>query len=324
MEQTLATRFSMNQTPSFIVLTAAIGFVFYAQSHAQMGKGRPRAYAENNAEPVWVLPAVQGSNLHHRTFRSAAVKEEVSYMIYLPDAYEEDSEARFPVVYWLHGKGGGQQGLPGFARGFNEAIAAGQCPPMIVVYPNGLPLGGYSDSPNGKQPVESLIIKDLIPHIDATFRTLPKREGRMIEGFSMGGSGSAKLGFKYAELFGGISIVSGAPHTAESLGERNGDMLDSVYGGRETFDAESNPWLLAERNAGQVRGRTQIRIAVGSRDPLRGKNADFHELLDRLKIEHEFTVIEGAPHSPTPVYDGLGDKNWAFYAKVFGFGAKAR
>jgi len=206
--------------------------------------------------------------LHHRTFQSAVVKAEVSYMVYLPEAYEKDKSARFPVVYWLHGKGGGQQGLPGFARGFTEAIAAGKCPPMIVVYPNGLPLGGYTDSPDGKQPVESMIIKDLIPHIDATFRTLPKREGRMIEGFSMGGSGTAKFGFKYPELFGSISILAGALHTADTLGQRNGDMLDSVYGGREKFDAESNPWLLAERNADLVRSRTPVRIAVGSRDPL--------------------------------------------------------
>jgi len=70
-----------------------------------------------------------------------------------------------------------------------------------------------------------------------------------------------------------------------------------------------------------VRGRTSIRIAVGSRDPLQSKNAAFHELLDRLKIEHEFTVIEGAPHSPGPVYAGLGEKNWVFYAKAFGASA---
>jgi enterochelin esterase-like enzyme len=308
----------MNQTPIFIVLTAVLWLFLPAQSDAQIGKGRPKPSEDGNAAPVWVLPAVQGPNLNHRTFRSAAVKGEVSYMIYLPDAYEKDRFTRFPVVYWMHGKGGGQQGLPGFARGFNEAIDAGKCPPMIVVYPNGLPLGGYTNSPDGRQPVESMIIQDLIPHIDANFRTLPEREGRMIEGFSMGGSGAAKFGFKYPDLFGSISILAGALHTADSLGQRNGDMLDSVYGGREKFDAESNPWRIAERNADQVRGRTPMRIAVGGNDPLQSKNVEFHELLDRLKIEHEFIVIEGAPHSPTPVYAGLGDKNWAFYAKVFG------
>lgn len=308
----------MNKPHPLIAIATLLLLLPPAPSQAQQAKGRKGAPADANAAPVWVLPPVEGPNLHYKTFKSASVKAAVSYVIYLPAEYETNKTVRYPVVYWLHGKGAGQQGLPGFARNFNEAIAAGKCPPMIVVYPNGLPMGGYTDSPNGKQPVESMIIKDLIPHIDATYRTLAKRESRMIEGFSMGGSGTAKLGFKYPELFGAISICSGALHTADTLGGRNGDMLDSVYGGRARFDAESNPWLLAERNADKVRGRTQVRIAVGSRDPLQSKNASFHELLERLKIEHEFTVIEGAPHSPAPVYAGLGDKNWAFYAKAFG------
>ncbi len=317
MGQTLAACPAMNQTRLFIVLTAILWLMLPTQSHAQIGKSRPKAFGNSKAEPVWLLRPVEGLNLHYRKFQSASVKGEVSYVIYLPAEYEANKAARYPVVYWLHGKGAGQQGLPGFARSFNEAIAAGKCPPMIVVYPNGLPMGGYTDAPDGKQPVESMIIRDLIPHIDASYRTLAKRENRMIEGFSMGGSGAAKLGFKYPDLFGAISICSGALHTADSLGGRNGDMLDSVYGGRARFDAQSNPWLLAERSADQVSGRTSIRIAVGSRDPLQSKNAAFHELLDRLKIDHEFTVIEGAPHSPTPVYAGLGDTNWAFYSRAF-------
>ncbi len=281
------------------------------------GSGRKPKADSSSAAPVWVMPPVEGPNLHYRTFRSTAVKGDVSYVIYLPEVYERDKSRRFPVIYWLHGKGASQQGLPGFARSYNEAIAAGKCPPLIVVYANGLPLGGYTDSADGRQPVETYIIRDLIPHIDATYRTLATRECRMIEGFSMGGSGAAKFGFKYPDLFGSISIFAGALHTADTLGGRNGDMLDSVYGGRANFDAQSNPWLLAEKNADKVRGRTAVRISVGSRDPLQGKNAQFHELLDKLKIAHEFNVIDGAPHAPSPLYAGLGDKNWAFYSAAF-------
>ena len=268
-------------------------------------------------EPAWLMPRVEGCGLHYKTFHSASVKGAVSYVIYLPELYERDSTRRFPVVYWLHGKGAGQQGLPGFARDFNAAIAAGKCPPMIVVYPNGLPLGGYTDSADGKQPVESMIIRDMIPHIDSAYRTFARRESRMIEGFSMGGSGAAKLGFKHPELFGAISIFAGALHTADTLGQCNGSMLQDVYGGRERFDAESNSWLLAERNADAVRGRTPIRITVGTRDPTRGMNVAYHELLERLHIEHDFRQIEGAPHAPAALHGGLGEAMWAFYSKAF-------
>ena len=216
MGQTLAARPAMNQTRLFIVLTAILWLMLPTQSHAQFGRNRPKAFGNSKAEPVWLLPSVEGPNLRYKTFQSASVKAAVSYVIYLPAEYEANKTARYPVVYWLHGKGAGQQGLPGFARSFNEAIASGKCPPMIVVYPNGLPMGGYTDSPDGKQPVESMIIRDLIPHIDANYRTLAKRESRMIEGFSMGGSGAAKLGFKYPELFGAISLLRRAAHSGHA------------------------------------------------------------------------------------------------------------
>jgi enterochelin esterase-like enzyme len=287
-----------------------------AQSQPR-GKGRKPGMDPAGGEAVWVLPPVEGPNLHYRKFHSSALGGEVSYMIYLPEEYEKSTEARYPVVYWLHGKGAGQQGLPGFAQSFNEAIAARKCPPLIVVYPNGLPLGGYTDSPDGKRPVESMIIKELIPHIDAKFRTRAAREGRMIEGFSMGGSGAAKFGFKYPELFGSISILAGALHTAESLGGASAGMFEATYGGKDRFAAESDPWQLAERNAGKVRGRSAVRMAVGGRDPLRKKNEAFHDLLDRLEIAHDFTEVGDAPHAVGTLYRGLGDNNWEFYRRAF-------
>ena len=62
---------------------------------------------------------------------------------------------------------------------------------MIVVLPNGLKDGWWVDMADGSQPVESVILKDLIPHVDATYRTISDRRGRAVEGFSMGAGGAA-------------------------------------------------------------------------------------------------------------------------------------
>jgi hypothetical protein len=107
----------MNQTRLFIVLTAILWLMLPTQSHAQFGKNRPKAFGNSKAEPVWLLPSVEGPNLRYKTFQSASVKAAVSYVIYLPAEYEANKTARYPVVYWLHGKGAGQQGLPGRAQG---------------------------------------------------------------------------------------------------------------------------------------------------------------------------------------------------------------
>src|ERR1035438_5393497 len=87
---------------------------------------------------------------------------------------------------------------------------AGKIPEMIVVLVNGMKDSFYNDSPDGKWPVDSVIIKELIPHVDQTYRTIAGREGRAVEGFSMGGYGTAHLGFKHPDVFSVVSIRSGA------------------------------------------------------------------------------------------------------------------
>src|SRR5439155_24564374 len=127
---------------------------------------------------------------------------------HLPDDYWTSGCRRYPVIYWLHGRNEDWHDNASVAVPLLEAaVRAGVAPASIVVWPNGLGDSGYIDSYDGKRPVETVIVKDLIPHVDATYRTLAFRAGRSIEGYSMGGSGAARLGFKYPELFGAISIM---------------------------------------------------------------------------------------------------------------------
>jgi endo-1,4-beta-xylanase len=279
--------------------------------------GLPKgAKAKTFREPTWLMPPVEGPNLHYKTFDSKTAGEKVSYLVYLPPDYEAAVEKRYPVVYWLHGIGGSQEGVPAMAQRLTKAIGDGKTPAMIVVYVNGMIRSSYVDSADGKIPVETVTIKELIPHVDATYRTIASREGRMVEGFSMGGGGAAKWGFKYPDLFGSISIIDGALFSPDDASGKSAETLTTVYGGdRERFEA-SNPWKLAEKNADKVKGRTKIRIVTRTTG-LSGTNQKFHEHLERLGLANEFTMIPDAPHSPNPLYDGLGERNWPFYREAF-------
>jgi len=274
------------------------------------------AKAKTFREPTWLMPPVTGPNLHYKTFDSKTAGEKVSYLIYLPPDYESAKEKRYPVVYWLHGIGGSQEGVPAMAERLTKAIASGQSPPMIVVYVNGMIRSSYVDSADGKIPVETVTIKELIPHIDMTYRTIANRDGRMIEGFSMGGGGAAKWGFKYPDLFGSISIIDGALFSPDENSPKTSETLKTVYGGdRERFEA-NNPWKLAEKNADKVKGRTKIRIVTRTTG-LSTTNQKFHDHLGQLGLANEIFMIPDAPHSPNPLYDGLGERNWPFYKAAF-------
>jgi enterochelin esterase-like enzyme len=158
-----------------------------------------------------VTRAVAAPRVSFHTFDSASTKTAVSYHLYTPAAYDREKERRLPVVYWLHGSGGGLSGIPSVARHFDEAIEAGKAPPCLVVFVNGLEMGMYVDWADGSAPVESMIAKDLVAHIDATRRTIATREGRLLDGFSMGGYGAARLGFKYPEVFRAVSMMGSGP-----------------------------------------------------------------------------------------------------------------
>jgi hypothetical protein len=72
----------------------------------------------------------------------------------------------------------------------------------------------------------------------------------MVEGFSMGGSGAAKWGFKHFDLFGSISIIDGALHSSDdATGGKMGDSFKTIYAGDRECFAANDPWKLASMNS---------------------------------------------------------------------------
>jgi len=287
----------------------------------------PSAVASDLA---WVTPEVTARGVSFHTFQSAAARATVSYHLFTPAAYEREPERRFPVVYWLHGSGGGLPGIPRVAAVFAAAIEDGKAPPCLVVFVNGMPNGMYVDWKDGSAPLETVIIKELLPHVDASFRTRATREGRLLDGYSMGGYGAARLGFKYQDRFRSISIMGGGPLQENLLdapraGRRRAEeVLERVYGGDPDYFKSVSPRTLAERNRHALVQGALIRVVCGDRDTTFAANRDFHEHLERLGIPHTWTVLPGVDHDPLSTLETLGDSNWAFYRRAFGGSAEHR
>ncbi len=278
----------------------------------------------------WVTPAVAAPRLQHLTFESAAARTRISFHVYTPELYDTAPAQRFPVLYWLHGSGGGLAGVRPLTAYFDSAIRAGKVPPLLVVFPNGMASSMWCDSQDGRVPMETVLVKELVPHIDSTFRTIAAREGRLLEGFSMGGYGAARLGFKYHALFGTVSILAGGPLDLSFKGPRatanpgeRARILQTVYGNDLACFQAQSPWRLAEQHAAAVRDRTRVRLVVGDRDNTLALNRDFAAQLTQLKIPHTFTVLPGVDHNTMAVLAALGTANWDFYRTSFGARAAA-
>ncbi len=266
----------------------------------------------------WVDPDRSApAGTRYQTFHSAAIRGDASYLVYLPPDYDTAGGKRYPVVYWLHGLGGNQRAGATFVAQLDAAIRAGQAPPMIAVLVNGLRDSRYCDSFDGARPVETAILRDLLPHIDKTWRTIPRREARAIEGFSMGGFGAARLSAKYPDLFGAVSIMAGALLDTQSVATRP-ELFQKNFGGNKLYFHSNSPWVLAHQNAASIRGRTHVRIGVGVLDNLYERNLTYHELLGRLGIENQFFKVAGVGHNQKLFYEKLGASAFAFYRKAFG------
>lgn len=289
---------------------------------------RARKTAGEQPRPVqsaWITRPVVAPRVEFRTFESAAAKARVSFHLYTPEAYDTEKERRFPVLYWLHGTGGGLAGIAPLAEWFDAAIRDGKMPPMLVVFPNGLATSMWCDSKDGSVPMETVVVKELVPHVDATLRTIARSKGRIIEGFSMGGYGAARLGFKYPELFGAVSILAGGPLDLEFQGPRTKanpaereTILRTTFGSDLDYYRAQSPVTLAEQNAAAVRSRVLVRQAVGSRDFTIALNLNYSALLRRLEIPHTFTEVPDVAHDTLALLRGIGEANWEFYRAALG------
>jgi pimeloyl-ACP methyl ester carboxylesterase len=171
--------------------------------------------------------------------------------------------------------------------------------------------------------MESVVLDDLIPFVDANFRTIARRSGRILDGFSMGGAGAGRLGFRRPDLFAGISMLGAGPIQLDFLDEPEGSttppklrlaIYEMVWGSDPVYYLSQNPrTIVADRAEAVIAAQVRVRQGIGSLDALLPMNQEFDALLTGLGIEHDFAVLPGIDHLAPAVLNGLGPANWDFY-----------
>ena len=277
--------------------------------------------AEHNVATVgeiqWVNPPSETwPGVEHRTFRSAAMKTDVGFNIYLPPDYGA-GKGRYPVVYYLHGRAGHESKHVQLSAHLHRAIVEKKVPPAIMVFVNGGRGTMYSDFADGKILPATAIVAELIPFVDKHYRTIAAASGRGIEGFSMGGFGALKLAFQHPEMFCSAISYGGALHDLESFSTRRRERYEQIFGGRPQAFRANSPYDLARRKAEQIRQKLQIRLVVGSQDRTLAHNERFRKLLDERKIPYQWELVEGVGHNILRYYELAGVKSLRFHFQAF-------
>jgi enterochelin esterase-like enzyme len=301
-----------------LAMGVAAGLAHAAGAQQPPSPARIAELSEQWVDPVADAPP----GTTYRLFETAARGKgtQGSYLVYLPPSYAADTARRYPVIYWLHGGFGNAREGAWTVEHLDKGFRAGLMPEAIVVLPQALPVGWYVNSKDGKRPVEDVVIRDLIPHVDATYRTIARRDARGVEGMSMGGYGALHLGMTYPSLFGAISSV--APAILPDLRDEPRERTFDTFGDDEAYYDANGPWTLARTNASALRQGTVIRLLAGDQDArLRSAILALDGLLTELGIPHVFAEVNGAGHVFRDIVEGLGDDAFAFWRRAFGASA---
>ena len=198
--------------------------------------------------------------------------------VYTPPGYMKGA-GRYPVLYLVHGAGDSDEAWTGNGRAhliLDNLIAAGKAKPMIVVMPAGHTPDRLGTDLLGNADFGNDLIKDLIPYIDANYRTIPNANMRAMAGLSMGGAHTIRFGLTHPELFRSVGIFS------MGLGALN--RKDEIA----AYEATNGPAL--QRAAKKMK---LVYYAMGKTDFLYSSAAPTRAVFDKYGIKYVYNETDG-------------------------------
>lgn len=156
------------------------------------------------------MASAQAGEMLADSLKSAVLGRDLQFNVYLPDGYK-DSTARYPVIYLLHGASGDQNdwNQKGSAvETLDGLIRRGLIRPSIAILPSIGPQSWFADGAAHK--METALMTELLPQVDARYRTGTARSERSIAGLSMGGYGALNLSLRHPSRFCAAGIISPA------------------------------------------------------------------------------------------------------------------
>ncbi|WP_460982715.1 esterase [Spirosoma fluminis] len=204
--------------------------------------------------------------------------------VYTPPGYEQ-GKAKYPVFYLLHGGGDDDSGWNTIGRAsfiLDNLIAAGKAKPMIVVMPNGSmplpPSSGMADFakmlPKMQEMFANELTKDVMPHVEKSYRVLTGASNRALAGLSMGGIQTLNVSLSRPELFNYIGVFS------------------SGFFGGSISEAE-NQYTKALQDPNFNKNKKVFLFEIGKDDFLMEPCKQTMALLDKHNIKYQYKETDG-------------------------------
>lgn len=206
--------------------------------------------------------------------------------VYTPAEYDKNPSKRYPVLYLQHGSGEDETGWPTQGKAnliLDNLIAAKKAVPMIIVMDNGYATKANASVP-GKSifPFEEVMIDEIIPMIDASFRTLSDRNHRAMAGLSMGANQTITITMNNLDKFSYIAGFSGTSNYPRT----DAINVETFMGGKFKDGAALNKQIKL------------FWLGLGTVEPapFPGSVGAFRAMLDKQGVKYTYYESSGTAH----------------------------
>jgi enterochelin esterase-like enzyme len=173
-------------------------------------------------EDFYALKDVPHGQVTQILFPSPSTNTSRRAFVYTPPGYNKDHTKRYPVLYLQHGWGEDETAWSNQGKAnliMDNLIAEGKITPFIIVMTYGM----TNEVKWGRinefkiDPFETVLLKELIPYVDANFRTLANKANRAMAGLSMGGMETKMITLRNPDMFSYYGLLSGGVYAPNEI-----------------------------------------------------------------------------------------------------------
>jgi enterochelin esterase-like enzyme len=202
-------------------------------------------------QDFYALKNVPHGQIREIFFPSKSTNSSRRAFVYTPPDYDKDLTKNYPVLYLQHGWGENEYGWPEQGKAnliMDNLIAESKTRPFIIVMTYGMTnevkMGGLRSF--DIKPFQTVLVDELIPYIDSTFRTLPDQSHRAMAGLSMGGFETRLITLQNLDTFSHIGLFSGGSIGPDDVTNTPGfkekvKLVFVSFGGREIENMKNRP-----------------------------------------------------------------------------------
>jgi enterochelin esterase-like enzyme len=205
-------------------------------------------------QDFYALKDVPHGNVQQVLFPSPSTNTSRRAFVYTPPGYDKNLKMRYPVLYLQHGWGEDETAWANQGRAnliMDNMIAEGKIEPFIIVMTygmtNGVRIGGMRSFKIDS--FQTVLVDELVPYVDANFRTVAKQSHRAMGGLSMGGMETHTITLNKPDVFSYYALLSGGVYTPAEIKDKSKVKLVFLScGSKERPDGVKNAAVALKEN----------------------------------------------------------------------------